>query len=218
MACAAFWVAASISIYTYDYLSNKYFEGQMAYSKNPAEKKYYVYTDEGWEPCADAGTTAQEIAEQNLEPCTRTRTLKRLRMAAWISRFGRSVISFDGEIRCRGKDRASRATIARTTCFALINLRHPPVRLAGEIDWDFLAGRFSSVCRVGHSYSSNTSVIATRACLSRAETRAALPRRVAVAPCAATSSATSATTSATSRCGPWTSPDAQRQALQAGFR
>ena len=31
----------------------------------------------------------------------------------------------------------------------IINLRHPLVRLAGEIDWEFLAGRFSSVCRVG---------------------------------------------------------------------
>src|SRR5262249_23138911 len=31
----------------------------------------------------------------------------------------------------------------------IINLRHPLVRLAGEIDWDFLARRFSSVCRVG---------------------------------------------------------------------
>ena len=31
----------------------------------------------------------------------------------------------------------------------IINLRHPLVRLAGEIDWDFLAGRFSSVCGVG---------------------------------------------------------------------
>jgi hypothetical protein len=27
----------------------------------------------------------------------------------------------------------------------IINLRHPLVRLAAEIDWDFLAGRFSSV-------------------------------------------------------------------------
>jgi transposase, IS5 family len=26
----------------------------------------------------------------------------------------------------------------------IINLRHPPVRLAAEIDWAFLAGRFSS--------------------------------------------------------------------------
>ena len=31
----------------------------------------------------------------------------------------------------------------------IINLRHQLVRLAAEIDWDFLAGRFSSVCRVG---------------------------------------------------------------------
>ena len=31
----------------------------------------------------------------------------------------------------------------------IINLRHPLVRLAAEIDWDFLAGRFSSVCRLG---------------------------------------------------------------------
>src|SRR5262245_37494650 len=31
----------------------------------------------------------------------------------------------------------------------IINLSHPLVRLAGEIDWDFLAGCFSSVCRVG---------------------------------------------------------------------
>jgi IS5 family transposase len=31
----------------------------------------------------------------------------------------------------------------------IINLRHPLVRLAGEIGWDFLAGRFSSMCRVG---------------------------------------------------------------------
>jgi transposase, IS5 family len=32
---------------------------------------------------------------------------------------------------------------------AIIHLRHPLVRLAAEIDWDFLAKRFSSVCRVG---------------------------------------------------------------------
>ena len=31
----------------------------------------------------------------------------------------------------------------------IINLRHPLVRLAAETDWDFLAGRFSSVCRLG---------------------------------------------------------------------
>ena len=31
----------------------------------------------------------------------------------------------------------------------IINLRHPLVRLATAIDWDFLAARFSSVCRLG---------------------------------------------------------------------
>src|SRR6201988_1960161 len=31
----------------------------------------------------------------------------------------------------------------------IITLRHPLVRLAAEIDWDFLAARFSSVCRLG---------------------------------------------------------------------
>src|SRR5262249_59765883 len=31
----------------------------------------------------------------------------------------------------------------------IINLRHPLVRLAGGIDWDFLAGRFSLVWRGG---------------------------------------------------------------------
>ena len=37
----------------------------------------------------------------------------------------------------------------RASLEAIINLRHPLVRLAAEIDWDFLAKRFSSVCRVG---------------------------------------------------------------------
>ena len=44
-------------------------------------------------------------------------------------------------------------TIVRTICLArlwsIINLRHAMVRLAAEIDWEFLAGRFGSVCRVG---------------------------------------------------------------------
>ena len=31
----------------------------------------------------------------------------------------------------------------------IINLGHPLVRLAAEIDWGFLAGRFGSVCRAG---------------------------------------------------------------------
>ena len=37
----------------------------------------------------------------------------------------------------------------RSSLEQIINLRHPLVRLAAEIDWDFLAGRFSSVCRLG---------------------------------------------------------------------
>jgi IS5 family transposase len=37
----------------------------------------------------------------------------------------------------------------RSSLEAIINLRHPLVRLAAEINWDFLAKRFSSVCRVG---------------------------------------------------------------------
>ena len=31
----------------------------------------------------------------------------------------------------------------------IIDLCHPLARLAREIDWDFLDGRFSSVCRLG---------------------------------------------------------------------
>jgi transposase, IS5 family len=37
----------------------------------------------------------------------------------------------------------------RASLEAIINLRHPLVRLAAEIHWDFLAKRFSSVCRIG---------------------------------------------------------------------
>ena len=37
----------------------------------------------------------------------------------------------------------------RASLEAIINLRHPLVRLAAEINWDFLAKRFSSVCRIG---------------------------------------------------------------------
>src|SRR6266446_4424791 len=37
----------------------------------------------------------------------------------------------------------------RSSLEAIINLRHPLVRLAAEINWDFLAKRFGSVCRVG---------------------------------------------------------------------
>jgi transposase, IS5 family len=37
----------------------------------------------------------------------------------------------------------------RSSLEQIINLRHPLVRLAAEINWDFLAKRFSSVCRLG---------------------------------------------------------------------
>jgi IS5 family transposase len=37
----------------------------------------------------------------------------------------------------------------RSSLEAIINLRHPLVRLAAEINWDFLAKRFSSICSVG---------------------------------------------------------------------
>src|SRR5258707_15698013 len=37
----------------------------------------------------------------------------------------------------------------RSSLEAIINLRHPLVRLAAEINWGFLAKRFSSGCRVG---------------------------------------------------------------------
>ena len=62
--------------------------------------------------------------------------------------------SFDGEIRCRGRPMSQprddrQDDLFRPPLEEIINLRHPLVRLAGEIDWDFLAGRFSSVCRVG---------------------------------------------------------------------
>ena len=37
----------------------------------------------------------------------------------------------------------------RSSLEAILNLRHPLVRLTAEINWDFLANRFSWVCRVG---------------------------------------------------------------------
>jgi hypothetical protein len=37
----------------------------------------------------------------------------------------------------------------RSSLEAIINHRHPLVRLAAEINWDFLAKRFGSVCSVG---------------------------------------------------------------------
>ena len=62
--------------------------------------------------------------------------------------------SFDGEIRCRGRPMSQprddrQDDLFRPLLEEIINLRHPLVRLAGEIDWDFLERRFSSVCREG---------------------------------------------------------------------
>ena len=42
-----------------------------------------------------------------------------------------------------------RDDLFRPSLEKIINLRHPLVRLAAEIDWDFLAGPFSPVCRLG---------------------------------------------------------------------
>ena len=52
--------------------------------------------------------------------------------------------SFDGEIRCRGRPMSQprddrQDDLFRPPLEEIINLRHPLVRLAGEIDWDFLA-------------------------------------------------------------------------------
>src|SRR6516165_11786705 len=62
--------------------------------------------------------------------------------------------SFDGEIRCRGRPMSQprddrQDDLFRPPLEEIINLRHPLVRLAGKIDWNFLTGRFRSVCRVG---------------------------------------------------------------------
>jgi hypothetical protein len=55
--------------------------------------------------------------------------------------------SFDGEIRCRGRPMSQprddrQDDLFRPPLEEIINFRHPLVRLAGEIDWDFLARRF----------------------------------------------------------------------------
>src|SRR4051795_4062434 len=78
---------------------------------------------------------------------------------SWFScvfefRIGRLRDSFDGEIRCWGEPMSRprddrQDDLFRPSLEKIINLRHPLVRLAAEIDWDFLAGRFSSVCRLG---------------------------------------------------------------------
>jgi len=62
--------------------------------------------------------------------------------------------SFDGEIRCRGEndEPAARRSSGRPVSPAVErdHQSSPSAGAAGgEIDWDFLAGRFSSVCGVG---------------------------------------------------------------------
>jgi IS5 family transposase len=42
-----------------------------------------------------------------------------------------------------------RDDLFRRSLEKIINLRHPLVRLAAEIVWDFLTGPFSPVCRLG---------------------------------------------------------------------
>jgi hypothetical protein len=45
--------------------------------------------------------------------------------------------------------RDDRRSICLIHLWKIINIRHPLVRLATEIDWEFLAGRFSSVYSFG---------------------------------------------------------------------
>src|SRR4051795_11161988 len=87
------------------------------------------------------------------------RFCKKAGVRCWFScvfefRIGRLRDSFDGEIRCWGEPMSRprddrQDDLFRPSLEKIINLRHPLVRLAAEIDWDFLAGRFSSVCRLG---------------------------------------------------------------------
>jgi hypothetical protein len=72
----------------------------------------------------------------------------------WDSRFGRFVIPSTARFavgeRTMSQPRDDRQDdLFRPSLNEIINLRHLLVRLAGEIDWDFLAGRFSSVCDPG---------------------------------------------------------------------
>src|SRR4051795_13018321 len=87
------------------------------------------------------------------------RFCKKAGVRCWFScvfgfRIGRLRDSFDGEIRCWGEPMSRprddrQDDLFRPSLEQIINLRHPLVCLAAEIDWDFLAGRFSSVCSVG---------------------------------------------------------------------
>src|SRR5210317_1878747 len=54
------------------------------------------------------------------------------------------------EGRAMSKPRDNRQKdLLRPALDEIVDLGHPLVRLAGEIDWDFLDERFSSVCRSG---------------------------------------------------------------------
>src|SRR6266567_1371520 len=66
-------------------------------------------------------------------------------MAGWRADFSprRTVVSHVGS-----DGIVANSLIISMASIGIINLRHPLVRLAGKIDWNFLAGRFSSVCRV----------------------------------------------------------------------
>src|SRR5437762_11099602 len=76
-------------------------------------------------------------------------------LAFWDSDFSRFVIRFrcapvvgvGGEM---GRPRDDRQKdLLRPALDQIIGMGHPLVRLAGEIDWGFLDGRFSSVCQPG---------------------------------------------------------------------
>ena len=65
--------------------------------------------------------------------------------------------SFDGEIRCRGRPMSQprddrQDDLFRPLLEEIINFRHPLVRLAGEINWDFLAKQvvLAIVARLAH--------------------------------------------------------------------
>src|SRR4029077_19401691 len=75
-------------------------------------------------------------------------------LAFWDSGFGRFVIPSTARFAVRrtamSQPRDDRQDdLFRPALEEIINLRYPLVRLAAEIDWGFLAGRFGSVCRAG---------------------------------------------------------------------
>jgi hypothetical protein len=78
----AFWIPASIWIYTDIWSSARYREGDIA--ENPTTKEYVVLSDGDWRPCADAETSTKDAAEKQLEPCAHVKMWARLRAAGWI--------------------------------------------------------------------------------------------------------------------------------------